>query len=271
MSYLTVRIATNVYTDLQFKSGGNMVDLTGKVAVITGASSGIGEATAKHLAKAGVRVALAARRKDRLDELVQQIEADGGKAMAVEADITDRANCKQLVEQVTAEWGQIDMLINNAGVMLIGPVAELPVEDWEQMIQLNQLGLLYMTREALPSLTAAKGHIVNISSVAGRTTAPGSAVYNMTKWGVNAFTEALRKELVEGKTGVRTTLIEPGAVATELQSHNTPDTQQAHKERFGDIKILEADDIAAGIVYAVSQPAHVNVNEILIRPTEQPS
>jgi len=213
---------------------------------------------------------LLARRKDRLDQLVADIEKDGGTALAIEADVTSMETCQTAVKQVTEQWGSIDILINNAGVMLIGPAAELPVENWEQMIQLNQLGLLYMTRSALPDITKAHGHIVNISSVAGRTTAPGSSVYNMTKWGVNAFTEALRKELVDGKTGVRTTLIEPGAVATELQSHNTPETQEKLKQRFGDIKILDAEDIAGAITFAVSQPAHVNVNEILIRPTGQP-
>jgi NADP-dependent 3-hydroxy acid dehydrogenase YdfG len=247
-----------------------MTTLTHKVAIITGASSGIGEATARKMADAGIYVALAARRKDKLDALVEAIEKDGGTALAIEADVTDKDICQHVIDIVLEQWGKVDILINNAGVMRIGPVASDPIENWERMIELNQLGLLYMTRAALPFLTKTHGHIVNISSVAGRTTNQGSAVYNMTKWGVNAFTDALRKELVEAKTGVRTTLIEPGAVATELQSHNTPEMQQRLKERFGDIKILDADDIAAGIMYAVSQPAHVNVNEILIRPTEQP-
>ncbi len=238
-----------------------MTETSDRVAIITGASSGIGEATAKHLADMGIRVVLAARRKDRLDSLVTTIEGSGGTAIAIETDVTDRAQCEKLIENVYNEYGRIDILINNAGVMLIGPASELPIENWEQMIQLNQLGLLYMTRAALPHLKETHGHIINISSVAGRTTNQGSAVYNMTKWGVNAFTEALRKELVDAKTGIRTTLIEPGAVATELQSHNTPETQQQLKDRFGDIKILEANDIARGIVYALSQPPHVNVNE----------
>lgn len=247
-----------------------MTDLSGKVAIITGASSGIGEATALQMGKAGIKVALLARRKERLDKLVSEIEKAGGTAMAIEADITDYGTCKGAAEEVSKKWGSIDMLVNNAGVMLIGPVAELPVDDWERMIRLNELGLLYMTRSALPHITKAHGHIVNISSVAGRVTAQGSSVYNMTKWGVNAFTEALRKELVDGKTGVRTTLIEPGAVATELQSHNTPETQERLKNRFGNIKILDAEDIAEAIMFAVSRPPHVNVNEILVRPTEQP-
>lgn len=247
-----------------------MAGLSGKVAIITGASSGIGEATARHLSKEGSKVALLARRKERLDQLVEDLKKDGGEAMAIEADVTDKDVCAKAVEQVTKEWGSIDILVNNSGVMLIGPAAELPIENWEQMINVNQLGLLYMTRAALPHITKAQGHIVNISSVAGRTTAQGSSVYNMTKWGVNAFTEALRKELVDGKTKVRTTLIEPGAVATELQSHNTPETQEKLKTRFGEIDILQADDIAEAILFAVTRPGHVAVNEILIRPTEQP-
>jgi NADP-dependent 3-hydroxy acid dehydrogenase YdfG len=247
-----------------------MIELKDKVAIITGASSGIGEATAIQLAERGVRVALVARRKDRLDALAKSIAKTDGKTLVIKADVTDKKVCQTIIDNVIKEWGKIDILVNNAGVMLIGSVSELPIENWEQMITLNQLGLLYMTRAALPYLTKAQGHIVNISSVAGRTTNQGSAVYNMTKWGVNAFTDALRKELVEAKTKVRTTLIEPGAVATELQSHNTPATQKKLKERFGGIKILEAEDIAAGILYALSQPAHVNVNELLIRPTEQP-
>jgi NADP-dependent 3-hydroxy acid dehydrogenase YdfG len=247
-----------------------MAELSGKVAVITGASSGIGEATALHLSKQGAKVALLARRKERLDKLVQDIEKAGGEAMAIEADVTDKEQCGKAIKQVIDKWGSIDILVNNSGVMLIGPAAELPIENWEQMINVNQLGLLYMTRAALPHITKAQGHIVNISSVAGRTTAQGSSVYNMTKWGVNAFTEALRKELVDGKTKVRTTLIEPGAVATELQSHNTPEIREKLKTRFGDIDILQADDIAEAIVFAVTRPPHVAVNEILIRPTEQP-
>jgi NADP-dependent 3-hydroxy acid dehydrogenase YdfG len=248
-----------------------MTKLIEKVALITGASSGIGEATARQLARAGVKVALVARRKDRLDKLVDEIEAEGGSAISIAADVTDRSACERTVKQVIDDWSRLDILVNNAGVMLIGPVTELPVENWEEMIKINQLGLLYMTRAALPLLIESHGHIVNISSVAGRTTNPGSAVYNMTKWGVNGFTDALRKEMVEQKTGVRTTLIEPGAVATELRTHNTPKTQKMLDERFGGIKILESEDIAGAIMYAVNQPQHVNVNEILIRPTEQPS
>lgn len=246
-----------------------MQELNDKVALITGASSGIGEATAKLLASHKVKVAMVARRKHNLENIANDIRSNGGTALVIEGDVTDKDQCERAVKTTIDEWGTIDILINNAGVMLIGPASELPIEDWEQMIKLNELGLLYMTRMALPSLSESHGHIVNVSSVAGRTTRPGSAVYNMTKWGVNGFTDALRQEMVEAKNGVRTTLIEPGYVATELQSHNTPETQKAMKERFGGMKPLQAEDIAAGILYAVSQPPHVSVNEVLIRPTGQ--
>jgi NADP-dependent 3-hydroxy acid dehydrogenase YdfG len=247
-----------------------MTDVKGKVAIITGASSGIGEETARALARLGVKVVVAARRKDRLDSIVAEIEKKGGTAMAIEADVTDKTVCMKLVEQVSKEWGSIDILINNAGVMLIGPALDAPIEEWEKMVALNVMGLLYMTHATLPVMKKqGSGHIVNISSVAGRTTRSGSAVYNLTKWGVNAFTDALRQELSEEKTGVRTTLIEPGAVDTELADHIRPEVREQMMGRFANMKRLESEDIAAGIVYAVTQPAHVSVNEILIRPTEQ--
>lgn len=247
-----------------------MINLKNKVAIVTGASSGIGEATARELAKLGVKVAVAARRKDKLDNLVSEIEAAGGVALAIEADITDKAVCEQLVTRVNGTWGKIDILINNAGVMLLGPVQDAPLEEWERMVHLNVLGLLYMTHAALPIMKKqGNGDIVNVSSVAGRTTREGSAVYNLTKWGVCAFTDALRQELASGKTGLRTILIEPGAVDTELISHNRAEIIEQVRARVGDIRRLESEDIAAAIVYAVSQPAHVSVNEVLIRPTEQ--
>lgn len=249
-----------------------MADLHGKTVIVTGASSGIGEATALLLAQAGAKVALAARRKDKLDLLAAEITKAGGEAMAIEADVTDKTLCQKLVEQVQKAWGTVDILVNNAGVMLLGSAIGAPLEEWERMVQLNVLGLLYMTHATLPIMKAqGSGHIINISSVAGRTNSATSAVYNLTKWGVGAFTESLRQELSGGKTGIRTTLIEPGAVATELVSHNRPEVQDMLKNRFGDMKRLESEDIAAGILYAVSQPDHVSVNEVLIRPSEQPS
>jgi NADP-dependent 3-hydroxy acid dehydrogenase YdfG len=248
------------------------MDLRGKVAIITGASSGIGEATAKELAKQGMNVALVARRKDRLNALAKEIQTNGnGKAFVVEADITDKAVCQRVVNQVLKEWKQVDMLVNNAGVMLLGPTVSAPLEEWVQMIHLNLLGLMYMTYATLPIMRKQKsGHLINISSVAGRTVNAGSGVYNATKWGVNAFTESLRQEFVDEKNSIRTTIIEPGAVETELASHNRPEVQETLKARWkGMDKKLESEDIARAILYAVSQPVHVNVNEILIRPTQQ--
>jgi NADP-dependent 3-hydroxy acid dehydrogenase YdfG len=247
------------------------MDINGKTVIVTGASSGIGEATAIKLGELGAKVAIVARRRERLEKLAVQIEKSGGQALVIEADITDKKICQELVEEVLKEWNKIDILINNAGVMLLGPTAKAPLEEWERMISVNLLGLLYMTYAALPNMRkAGSGHLVNISSVAGRTARAGSAVYNATKWGVNAFTEALRQELVSDKLKIRTTLIEPGAVETELTSHNRPEVQETLKERFkGMDKKLQSEDIAAAILYALSQPEHVNVNEILIRPTEQ--
>jgi NADP-dependent 3-hydroxy acid dehydrogenase YdfG len=247
------------------------MDINGKTVIVTGASSGIGEATATKLGERGAKVAIVARRRERLEKLAVQIEKSGGQALVIEADITDKKICQELVEEVLKEWNKIDILINNAGVMLLGPTAKAPLEEWERMISVNLLGLLYMTYAALPNMRkAGSGHLVNISSVAGRTARAGSAVYNATKWGVNAFTEALRQELVSDKLKIRTTLIEPGAVETELTSHNRPEVQETLKERFkGMDKKLQSEDIAAAILYALSQPEHVNVNEILIRPTEQ--
>lgn len=248
-----------------------MADLQSKVVIVTGASSGIGEATARVLAEAGARVVLAARRKDKLDTLAVEITHAGGTAMVVEADVTDQSVCENLIKKVHDEWGTIDILINNAGVMLLGPVIGAPLEEWERMVQLNVMGLLYMTHAVLPIMQEQNsGHIVNISSVAGRTNGPASAVYNLTKWGVGAFTESLRQELVASKTGIRTTIIEPGAVATELIDQNRPEIQEMLNSRWTDMKRLESEDIAAGILYAVTQPEHVSVNEVLIRPSTQP-
>jgi NADP-dependent 3-hydroxy acid dehydrogenase YdfG len=246
-------------------------EIKDKIILITGASSGIGESTARLLSEQGAAVALAARRLNRLQEIAKDLHAKGGNVEIFETDVTDEQACNQLAKEVEDKFGRVDVLVNNAGVMLLGPVLNAPTDEWRQMMDVNVLGLLYMTHAVLPGMTKQKsGHIINISSVAGRTASAGSAVYNATKWAVNAFTEALRHELVQGKTNIRTTLIEPGAVVTELISHNRPDAQEAIEQRLGGItKRLEADDIAQGILYAISQPTHVNVNEILIRPTEQ--
>jgi NADP-dependent 3-hydroxy acid dehydrogenase YdfG len=248
--------------------------LSGTVALVTGASSGIGEATAKRLAADGATVAVAARRLDRLERLVEEIDDAGGKALAIEADVTDRAVAEALVERTVKELGRLDTVVNNAGVMLLGPALEAPIDEWERMVDLNVKGLLYVAKAALPHLINGAGDgprlvtdMVNISSVAGRRAREGSAVYNATKFGVGAFSEALRQEVTERH--VRVSLVEPGAVITELSSHNRPEVLEELKGRFGEIERLEADDIADAISYIVTRPRHVAINEILVRPTEQ--
>ena len=246
-----------------------MAELSGKAVAITGASSGIGEATALTLAKAGASVALGARRKDRIDELAARIEDEGGTAVALEVDVSDEAAARGFVEAAHERFGRLDTLVNNAGVMLLGPVEQADSEDWRTMVNVNLLGLMYCTHAALPIMLGQEsGDIVNISSVAGRFARAGNAVYAATKFGVGAFSEGLRNEVTE--RGVRVTLIEPGFVDTELQSHNTGEvleTLEAMREHLRDP--LRAQDIANGILYAVSQPPNVSINEVLIRPTRQ--
>jgi NADP-dependent 3-hydroxy acid dehydrogenase YdfG len=244
--------------------------LEGRKALITGASSGIGEATALAMVAEGASVALGARRKERLEELASKIESDGGKAVAIEADVADEEQAKRLVETAHAELGGLDCLVNNAGVMLLGPLQGADPSEWRTMIEVNCLGLLYCTHYALPLLRdGGGGDVVNVSSVAGRTAALGSGVYNMTKWGVVGFTESLRQE--GAHIGVRATCVEPGFVDTELQGHNENPivVEQIEKMRESTGRVLEADDIARAIVYAVSQPRHVSINEVLIRPSGQ--
>ena len=243
--------------------------LDGKTAVVTGASSGIGEATALALAAEGTKVAVSARRKDRLDALVARIKDAGGQAQAIVADVADETQANRLVREAHAVFGSVDVLVNNAGVMLLGPIGGADTEDWRRMIHTNVLGLMYATHAALPLMRAqGGGHIVNISSVAGRTARAGAGVYNASKWGVGAFSESLRQEVYKDK--IRVTIIEPGAVATELTHHITNEEAKKQIQDFvQNMTPLEAEDIAAAIVYAVTQPPRVNVNEILIRPTEQ--
>jgi clavulanate-9-aldehyde reducatase len=244
--------------------------LDGKVAAITGASSGIGEATAELFAKEGAKVALLARRPDRLGELAKRIEDDGGEALPIEIDITDHGKVEAAMAEITGQFKGLNHLINNAGVMLLGTVEGWDINEWRRMIDVNLMGLLYCTREALPIIReSGGGHIVNVSSVAGRTASFGSAVYNMTKWGVTGFSEALRQEALN--SNIRVTCVEPGFVDTELQSHNEHPmvVEGLEKAREEAGKVLEADDIARGLLYAVAQADHVSVNEILIRPTGQ--
>jgi clavulanate-9-aldehyde reducatase len=244
--------------------------LDGKVAAITGASSGIGEATAVALAGAGAAVAIGARREDRLASLAERIEGDGGRAVALPVDVADEDSARSFVTEAHSQLGGLDILVNNAGVMLLGPVEGAPTEQWRTMVNVNLLGLLYCTHAALPLMReAGRGHIVNLSSVAGRSANAGSAVYNLTKFGVGAFSEALRQEI--SGAGIRTTVIEPGFVDTELQGHNEhPAVREGiEKMRESMPEVLQAEDIAAAILYAVSQPQRVDVNEVLIRPTGQ--
>jgi NADP-dependent 3-hydroxy acid dehydrogenase YdfG len=245
--------------------------LSGKVAAITGASSGIGEATALALVAEGAKVSLAARREDRIEDLADRINGDGGTALAIPTDVTDEQQANTFVERTKDELGGLDILVNNAGVMLLGPVAGAPTEQWRRMLDVNLLGLLYCTHAALPIMgTQGSGDIINVASVAGRIAAMGSGVYNMTKWGVVGFSEALRQECAQAH--VRVTAIEPGWVDTELQGHNEhPLVVEGMEKMIKSIdKILEPDDIARAIVFAVSQPPHVSVNEMLIRPTTAP-
>jgi NADP-dependent 3-hydroxy acid dehydrogenase YdfG len=243
--------------------------LKDKVVIITGATSGIGEATAKLLAKDGAITILAGRRQDRLDSVASEITKSGGNALAVQTDVSKLDSVENLVKTVIQNYDRIDVLFNNAGVMLLGPVLDADLTDWQRMIDTNLYGLIWCTHAVLPHMIRQKGgHIVQTSSVAGRTANAGSAVYNLTKWGVNAFTEALRQELVDHK--IRTTLIEPGLVATELRDHIThKETKNQINDWANSVRQLQSEDIAEAVRYALVQPDHVDVNEILIRPTDQ--
>lgn len=244
--------------------------LNGKVALVTGASSGIGEATAISFAEEGASVAIVARREDRLQSLAERIRGMGSKVLVIPADLTDQAQAKGAVERTVAELGRLDILVNNAGIMLLGPAAEARLEDWKSMININLMAVLYVTHAALPTFRAqGAGHIVMVSSVSGRFTSPTSNVYSVTKFGVNAFAESLRQEF-SAKHKIRVSVIEPGVVATELTDHLTHQaTRETYVANTSKWERLESGDIAAAILYAVTQPPRVNVNEILIRPTDQ--
>jgi NADP-dependent 3-hydroxy acid dehydrogenase YdfG len=248
--------------------------LEGTVALITGASSGIGEATAIALASEGASLALAARRLDRLESLSERIRQDGGTALPIEADVSVADQAAGAVERTVSELGRLDILVNNAGLMLLGPAVGAPLDEWQRMLDVNVAGLLYCAHAALPHLLNAAedgprrvADLVNISSVAGRVVRRGSGVYNLTKHGVGAFSESLRQEVAPRH--VRVSLLEPGAVETELRDHNRPEIQEQINSRFADVEILKAADIAEAIVYVVTRPRHVAVNELLVRPSEQ--
>src|SRR4051812_4114729 len=241
--------------------------LDGTVALVTGASSGIGAATARALAAQGAKVALVARRKDRLDALAGEL---GG--LAIEADVTDRDQATGAVERTVSELGRLDIVVNNAGVMLLGDIVDAPVEEWDRMIDLNLKGLLYVAHAALGHLLAAAqqeprnvADLVNISSVAGRRVGQGGGVYQLTKHGVGVFSEALRQEVTARH--VRSSLVEPGATESELVTHVREEVR--NNLNPSTIEILKAQDIADAVVYIVTRPRRMAVNEILIRPTEQ--
>jgi NADP-dependent 3-hydroxy acid dehydrogenase YdfG len=247
--------------------------LDGAVALVTGASSGIGEATAVALAEEGARVVLVARRRDRLDALAARILGD---PIVIEADVTDAAQAADAVAQAVAAAGRLDIVINNAGVMLLGTAVDAPLEEWDRMVAVNVQGVLHVTHAALPHLleaaeTSSRGvsDLVTVSSTAGRIARAGSGVYNLTKFGVGAFSEALRQEVT--KRHLRVGLIEPGATATELREHLRPEPRKAQEERFLTMEPLQASDIAEGVVYMVTRDRRQAVNEMLIRPTEQES
>jgi NADP-dependent 3-hydroxy acid dehydrogenase YdfG len=248
--------------------------LDGTVALVTGASSGIGAATARALAGHGAAVALVARRADRLEQLATELADAGGRAFAIEADITEQHQAVGAVERTVAELGRLDTVVNNAGVMLNGPIVGAPLEEWDRMVDLNVSGLLYIAHAALPHLLEAAeaaprrvADMVNISSIAGRFANRGAGVYNLTKFGVNAFSESLRQELATRH--VRISVVEPGVVKTELFGHQRPETQERYEKLFGELEKLDAEDIAQAIEYIVTRPRHVAVAEMLVRPTEQ--
>jgi NADP-dependent 3-hydroxy acid dehydrogenase YdfG len=248
--------------------------LTGTVAVITGASSGIGRSTALELAAQGASVALVARRRDRLETLAAEVHKTGGTALVMPTDITDRAQAEAAVTGVVERFGRLDILVNNAGLMILGPFADADVDDFDRMIAINQQGLLHMTKAALPHLRKAAeqgprdvADIVNISSIAGRVAWAGFGAYNMTKFGVNGFTEALRQEVTQSH--VRVGVIEPGAVDTELQSHNTEEIRNGIAAFPADKEMLEATDIADGVVYMVTRRRRTSISELWIMPTDQ--
>jgi NADP-dependent 3-hydroxy acid dehydrogenase YdfG len=249
--------------------------LSGTIALVTGASSGIGAATARRLADHGACVALVARRRDRLEALAAEIDKAGGTALVVDADITDRTQAEAAVQQTVQRFGGLDTLVNNAGLMLLGPVVGADTQEWDRMIATNIQGLLSTTRAALPHLLQAAeqgprrvAEIVNISSIAGRVAWNGYGVYSLTKFGVRGFTESLRQELTQRH--VRVGVVEPGGVATELGSHNKPEVRNQMIDPFYEqTEVLAPEDIADGVAYMVTRPRHTAIGELWIMPTDQ--
>ncbi|HEY7733643.1 MAG TPA: SDR family oxidoreductase [Nitrososphaera sp.] len=243
--------------------------IKGKVAIVTGASSGIGYATSVALSRAGARVAAGARRTDKLQLLEKEITGNGGEILCQSLDVAKKAECDSFVDAVVKKWGTVDILVNNAGLMPLSFFKSLKVDEWDRMIDVNIKGVLYCTAAAVPHMINKKsGHIVNISSVAGRVVFPAGSVYCATKHAVAAFSEGLRQEL-SARANIRVTCIEPGVVATELTNTITEKSLEKYVESSKQMEALQAEDIANAIVYALDSPAHVNVNEILMRPTTQ--
>jgi NADP-dependent 3-hydroxy acid dehydrogenase YdfG len=243
-----------------------MSGIQGKVVVITGASSGLGEATARHLAGRGARVFLGARRTDRLSAIVADIERAGGEAAAKTTDVTRRADVEALVQAALQKFGRVDVMVNNAGLMATSPIAKVLVEEWERMVDINIKGVLYGIAAALPLFQRqGSGHFINISSVAGHKVSMGSAVYAGTKFAVRAISEGLRQEV----EGIRTTIISPGAVQTELPLGISDPESATRIQEFYRQQAISPDAVARAIAYAIEQPADVDINEILLRPTVQ--
>lgn len=248
--------------------------LTDTVALVTGASSGIGEATARTLAGEGAAVALVARRRERLQALADDITGAGGTALVLEADVADAAQATAAVDRAAEHLGRLDVVVNNAGLMLSGPIADAPEGEWERMIDVNLHGVLNVTRAAIPHLKAAAqreprrvADLINVSSTAGRVARPGTAVYSLTKFGVGAFTEGLRQELLQAR--VRVAVVEPGTVATELIQQVRDGPREAMTEMIGDMELLQPQDIADTIAFMVTRDRRVAVNEVLVRAAEQ--
>ncbi len=244
-------------------------NLDGRVALVTGASSGIGEATAELLARAGARVAITARRADRLEALAARLRGLGAEVLALPADLADAAAAAGVVRSAEQHFGRLDILVNNAGVMYLEPIDSADLDRWQHMVQLNLVALIAACQAALPGMRSRKeGHIVNIASTAGRQANPNTGGYSATKWGVVGFSESLRREAY--KDNIRVTVIEPGVVETELRDHIAHAPTQAAINTWADgMRQLQSADIARTIVFCVTQPAHVNINEVLLRPTDQ--
>lgn len=247
----------------------NNQNITGKVVVITGASSGLGEATARLLSSEGATVVLAARRAERIEALAEEIKGEGGQALAVPTDVTNRAQVKELVDKAVATFGRVDVMLNNAGLMPLAPLDQLKTDEWDQMIDVNLKGVLNGIAAALPHMQAQKsGHFINVSSVYGHKLGPDATVYCATKFAVRALSEGLRQEVKP--YNIRTTVISPGAVATELLEHISDEKIQADTKGFVEQIAVPADTFARMVAFAINEPANVDVNEILFRPTAQP-